>query len=63
MYNFNNAKKFAIIVFQLIFVTILWHCENSDEPKPTPPVIPPQSSLTLDLSSLTEEAGSNIPGC
>jgi hypothetical protein len=55
----SSAVKYFVVF--LLSLTILYNCSEKNNPDPDPPVLPPQSSMSLDLSGLKDDGGTNVP--
>ena len=60
MYNYINKTSIRLFTILLISMTLILDCSDSTKADPDPPVLPPQSSIKLELSGLTNDSGSNL---
>ena len=59
MIRINKSTLKIILIISILLFTFL-SCEDSTEPDPDPPTIPPQSAISMDLSSLTDNSNPKI---
>ena len=60
MQTIINKSSIKIILALTLSLFIFLHCEDSNDPIPDAPVMPPQSAVSLDLSSLTNSGTPKI---